>query len=342
MKSLLNVSNWLQKHIKPPSAFSWETLILLSAFSFYMSFLSTSIVDDLLNNLAWIFLTVGVFWATTPQPALRLNYKDSANPGYPLSPWITATIVSTYIYTRTGNFRAALISWPLISAAIATLPIVMGEGWTFKMPEPDKRQNLVLLWTTQLLLSCWLQFYFVVQDWLVQYPTLLADKFQGSAFVVKRDRAVTALPRGALILSGMEPKLVELFDDRPWSEVERLLLPAEREARINQIVQQSIQQISPVEEDGLWLITHNVSARGSGYNLELRAIWQGPRSNLQPTYAITRSCQIDRVESRASAATNPTNARAAAPSAQISNFECEPLTGWGMDSPANAQEPFTE
>jgi hypothetical protein len=334
VKLLLQVYDWLQKNLRPPSAFSWETLILLSLFSFYMSVLATDFVHNLLENFAWIFLILGVYWGTTSANQLRIGYKYPTDPGFPLSPWITGAIVSFYLYSLNGiDAQDALVSWPIISAIIAAIPDFLTDDLRLKTPPPYKRQNLVILFGTQMLLSCWFQFYFVIQDWIAQYPTLLADDFHQSAFVVKREVDERVIPRGASILNSMEPKLAQQLNNKPWPQVERSLLPQQRTKLISAIAQQAKQQSDSVVEDDLWRVTSGVSSRNSGYNLLLQATWQGPRSGLQQKYSITKSCQITQVLPNKNSAIDPTDAQPGQQPAPVSGFQCQPVKGWGIDEP---------
>ncbi len=337
MKLLLSIYDWLQKNVRPPSAFSWQTVILLSVFSYYMAVLATGFVENLLVNFGWIFLIWGVFWGTTSANQLRIGYSEKERKdGFPLSPWITGALVSIYIFGGdTGEVRReALIYWPVISAAIAALPDFWGEGFSFKKPPLQKRQNLIVLFGTQILLSCWFQFYFVIQDWVVQYPSLLADDFHKSAFVVKRAAATPVTPRGALLLDSMEPKLRDQLNARPWSEVERLLLPEQRQKLLNTLAKQTKQQMSSLEEDSLWQVTSDVSTSGSGYNLELRANWKGPRSGLQEK-SMTKPCQITQAYPPTTGETKPINTQQESPSRPVSRVVCQPVKGWGIEE----QEP---
>jgi hypothetical protein len=294
-------------------------------------------VENLLVNFGWIFLIWGVFWGTTAAGQLRIGYKDKQKDGFPLSPWITGALVSVYIFGGpTGEVRReALIYWPVISAIIAALPDFLGEGFTLKAPPLQKRQNLVVLFGTQILLSCWLQFYFVIQNWLVQYPSLVADDFDQSAFVVKWESPLSPPPpRGALILESMEPKLRDQLNARPWSEVERSLLPKERQKLLNTLAKQTKQQMSSLEEDSLWQVTSDVSTSGSGYNLELRANWKGPRSGLQEK-SMTKPCQITQAYPPTTGETKPINTQQESPSRPVSRVVCQPVKGWGIEE----QEP---
>ena len=340
MKFFLSVYEWLQKNVKPPSAFSWQTLILLSLFSYYMQWLvENSFIEKLLNNFVWIFLIWGVYWATTSTRFLRIGYdKDKKKDGFPLSPWITGALVSIYIFSsRTGEIRPeTIIYWPSISAVIAAIPDFVGDNLTIKRPPQKNRQNLVVLFGTQFLLSCWFQFYFVLQNWTGQYPSLLVDDVRKSAFVVKAPLKDT-VPRGSEILQSIESNLKDRFNNKPWPTVERSLLPEQRKKLIGLMEQQSKKQGPLVEEDRWWKVTSNVKSGKSGYNLVLQANWEGPRSSPKKKYALTKSCQITPVARKASSATKPINTGQPA-STSISRVECKPVKGWGIDEPKETND----
>lgn len=315
-------------------------MILLSIFSYYMTWLaSTSLLKDLLSNFAWIFLIIGVHWGTTSANQLRIGY-DSTIPrdGFPVSPWITGGLVSLYIFGAwTGEVgREALIYWPTISALIAIMPDFLGEtpdgGLTLKKAPLNTRQDMVVLVGTQLLLSCWFQFHFVTQDWLAQYPSILADNFNDSSFVTKFQPLNSEKPRGALILDTMEPQLRQQLNGKPWPEVERLLLKEERNKLVDKIQTQAVKQVTPVDEDELWEVTPNVSSRkGGGYNLNLQANWLGPRARPKE-YSLVKPCQVTQVATPAkSPATKPLNANQGRPGTPFSRFKCDPVKGWGIN-----------
>jgi hypothetical protein len=330
-KIIENLLTWVNNLLKtisgifnPATAFSWQTLIGLSLFSWAMSFLATSIFTIILASFSWWFLILGVYWATT-------SNKDISIGKVLLSPWITGALVTIYIFgIVTGELSAyALVVWPLISAVIAALPTCLGENFQPKIPARDKRQPLVWLFTTQLILSSWFQFYFLVQDWLVQYPTIAADTFEKSAFVVRlsTDESRQRLPRGTTILDLIASRLEEQLNNQDWSEVEQILLLREREQLIEQIEQidtQVRQEIdSPdIKEDNLWQVSlGEISLRESGYNLELKAFWEGPRSQTQP-YSLTKSCQIIAVNRQTDIGIS-----------LVSQVECDPVEGWGVAEP---------
>ncbi|MEQ9233958.1 DUF5357 family protein [Coleofasciculus sp. E2-BRE-01] len=330
-KILNNILNWANNLLRtifeifnPDTAFSWQTLIGLSVFSWAMSFLATNIFTIILASFSWWFLILGVYWATT-------SNKDISIGKILLSPWITGALVTIYIFgIVTGELPAyALVVWPLISAVIAALPTCLGENFKPKIPDRDKRQPLVWLFTSQLILSSWFQFYFLVQDWLVQYPTIASDTFEKSAFVVRlsTDESRQRLPRGTTILDLVASRLEEQINNKDWSDVEQILLLREREQLIEQIEQiatQVRQEInSPdIKEDNLWQVElGEISLRESGYNLELKAFWEGPRSQIQPNL-LTKSCQIISVNRQTDIGIS-----------LVSQIECDPVEGWRVAEP---------
>lgn len=316
---------WLLNTFKPPGFFSWQTLFWLSIFSYFMSVLANSsgLGRHFLANMGWLFLILMVAWWASTAKDLKIGGPN----GIHLAPWITGALLSVYIFEILGSNRGqitpeTIIFWPIISALLVAIALFVGEGFKLAAPPPDKRQFLVILLGTQVLLSCWLQFYFVVQNWLEQYPSMLADDLSESAFLVKLESPQSARPRGAAILNLMGSELEKQFRDMPWSQVERVLLPEERNKLINEVRQKAQQIIAPVEEDKYWEITDKVSSQGSGYNLELRAIWQGPRLKPQQEYSLAKSCQMTQVFPQTGDANS-----------SVTNVECGPVRGWGIGNP---------
>jgi hypothetical protein len=352
VKLFQSIYNWLRQKITFPSAFSWETLIVLSLFSYYMAILVTGWVRDLQVNFGWIFLILGVYWGTTAsnKPPFRFGYKDPSQQGWTTSPWITGLLVSTYIFGivgeggRDGRFvPEMLIYWPIISAFLATVPDYIGEEFNrLVLPPPQKRKNHVLIFASQILLSCWFQFHYVVQDYLAQYPSIIADDFRKSAFVVKWDSPLAPpQPRGAELLDGVGAELRERLNGKRWSDIERLLLPQQLNKLVSSTEQQVKKRLLPTVEDGLWKVAVDggkASARGSdGYNIPLRAVWQGPRAKPQP-YSVTKNCQITPASRSYTTASKPLNTRLPSSPVQVSRFECQEVKGWGSEDSFIASE----
>ncbi|MGB3208184.1 MAG: DUF5357 family protein [Crinalium sp.] len=292
MEIVIGSFKWLQKILSPPRAFSWETLVLLSLFSCFMAYISTGIVRSFISNCGWIFLIFGVGWGTT-EKRLRIG-------NIYLSPWITGALVSSYIFENVSQPDLSVIFWPTISALIATVPNYLGKGFTLQLPNPEKRQKIIVFLLSHVVISCWFQFYYVLQDWLEQYPTLLVDDWKRSAFVVKLPELEPAPIRGTLILNSLETQLSEELDNKPWSQIERWL--QDREKNLKLAVNQSQKELAKVAEDAWWEFTSQLSSSESGYNLQLIATWQGPRSNLERLF-IEKLCKINLVSSQLDADT---------------------------------------
>ena len=342
----------------PENSFAWQTLIVLGLFSWIMSMPATSLLEIILTNLSWIFAILGIYWGTSANKSLRIG-------DVPLSIWITGAVTSLYLFgIVTGELSPkALVLWPIISAVIGALPPCLGENLKLKIPPKEKRKNLAILISSQLLLSCWFQFYFVVQSWLVQYPSMLADDFSKSAFVIqveypdtvppnllktieshspiplgsKEDKCTPndklskkgcIQPRGLLIVNQMASLLEKQLNNKPWSEIERNLLPQEREQLIGQIANKAKAQIASeqIQEDNLWQTGQVIATQGNGYNLELQAIWQGPRSQSAP-HSITKSCNI-----------TPFNKPVNTGTILAAKVKCELPKGWGIDQPIIAMK----
>ncbi|AFZ13105.1 hypothetical protein Cri9333_2234 [Crinalium epipsammum PCC 9333] len=303
METVIGLVKWLQRLLSPPRAFSWETLVLLSLFSCFMAYISTGIVRGFISNCGWIFLIFGVGWGTA-QKRLRISNIS-------LSPWITGALVSTYIFGNISQPNLSVIFWPTISAVIATIPNYFGKGLKLQLPNPKKRQNMIVFLLSHVVISCWFQFYYVLQDWLQQYPSLLADDLKRSAFVLKLPASEPATIRGTLILNFLETKLSEKLDNKPWSVIERWLL--EREKNLELAVQDSKKELGEVEEYAWWQFTSKLSSTELGYNLQLIAIWEGPRSKSEKLF-IEKLCKINRVSSQSETDTN----------LAVGQVECQP------------------
>lgn len=273
------------KQLKPPRAFSWQTLVLVSVFSWCVSaIVETETVRDVLARLGWIFLTLGVGWGMwgTRVDLLGLIL-------YP-GPWITGALacVSLFAGWNVDLTQVALVSWPLISFAVAAIPKLFPK-LTFSLPDPPTRQQLIIQFLLSCLLSSWFQFYFVIQDWLRAYPSLLSDSLGRSAFVVQLNEREAKVPRGVTLLNYAEPLLQQDLQALSWAEVERWLV--DRDARIVELQQRVLQQTPRVEEDALWKFWGDVPAGLPEYTLKLRAVWLGPSSNLKG-YFLEKSCLI--------------------------------------------------
>jgi hypothetical protein len=299
MDKVKEIFNTLQKLLLPPKAFSWQTLILLSVFSCLMAALANDLIRDLLATCGWIFLIFGVGWFTTESP-IYLG-------GLSLGPWITGILVSIFLFGEWLDERPSLlfVSWPLISAAIASLGEFIQSGPRFKNPAPAGRQRLVILFLSNLIISCWFQLYFVIQGWIDIYPSLLANDFNQSNFVVRLGIPTSEPPTGVLILNQAEALLRADLEPLSRPEVERWLLNLKQQPTDFQNA--VMQQLPPSEENALWQLQAQVLPDQPDYTLQMLALWQGPSSDLAGHY-LTKTCRINQPENPTSTPVAPQEA----------------------------------
>lgn len=282
----------IRKILVPPKAYSWQTFIYLSIFSWVISYCATGYIKDVIAFFGWLFLIAGTAWYTTEDP-LRV-------PGtfMPVGAVITGFLVSVFAFgdQRDVITPRTIVFWPTISALITAIPeFIEGNDTDAKarIPKPQDRQRIIILVASSMLLSCWIQFHFVTDNWLRQYPSLQADTFKHSTFIVRTEAAVKIPQNGVVILEKLQPIVVEQIAERPWSEVEKWLLDAKQ--RVGNLGREIIKKnLSKYEEKELWRIEPRVANTKSGYILDLLSIWIGPSSNPRGYY-LKKSCRIEPV-----------------------------------------------
>jgi hypothetical protein len=315
----------IKKIFIPPRAYSWQTLIYLSLFSWLMSSLTTNFVKDIIAFCGWLFLIFGTAWYTRDNPLLVPGTN------MPIGAVITGFLVSVFAF---GQDEAVftprtIVFWPTISAIITIIPeFFEGTGTETKtqIPKIEERERLTILLGSCMVLSCWLQFYFVTDNWTNQYPSLLVDNYQGSAFVVKTQFSDKIPKNGVLILDRLAPQVESQIAGQPWSQVEQWLINARQ--RVDNLSRPVIQtNLAQYEEKSLWRVEPRVSNVKDGYRLDLLSIWRGPSSNPRGYYLV-KSCRIDPViESGTKLEQKNT----------IAEIECERKTSFFAEAPPPQQ-----
>jgi hypothetical protein len=271
----------------PKQYFAWQTTIYLGIFSLVMSWIAhfstaTQFTEWLIATGSWIFFAVGVGWF--------LEDRDVRPFGIPIAPWVTGAIVCTYGYSYIpGRMPLALTVWPLVSVLIMALPFFLSWDLRLRQPPPPARQQLVLLVLVALLMSSWFQFYFRLQSWLREYPTLLADDFGRSEFVTRVSRQPQEGAEGVPLLVSAEVQILDALDNMPWPWVERWLL--NRDERMTEISRNALNALQAKAERTLWRMEAHPSRRENGYDLRLVAIWSGPTSEPEGYY-LEKTCTI--------------------------------------------------
>lgn len=285
----ITIFQYLREILKPPQAFSWQTLIWLSVFSGIMSGLATDIVQQILAFCGWIFLILGVSWATTAE----LPFMG----GIAVGAWLTGALICIFIFGIWSNEipPIAYILWFPISAVLASVRHFFDGNLKIIEPDSDSKQKIIILIGCNLLIACWIQFYFVIESWSNQYPTITTDEITQSAFVQRFDQPSAMIPRGGLILNIMEKPVRDELTNKNWSQVEKWLL--KYNDNLNKIHAQVNKNLSIIEEDKWWKFKYQLVSAIYGYKLTLSAIWTGPRSQTGEYY-IEKACQIIQVNQK--------------------------------------------
>ncbi|MBG1264925.1 septal junction protein FraD [Nostoc sp. WHI] len=284
----------IRKILVPEKAYSWQTFIYLSVFSLILSYFAIGYIKDIIAFFGWLFLIAGTAWYTTEDP-LRV-------PGtfMPVGAVITGFLVSVFAFGNQEDVITprTIVFWPTISALITAIPeFIEGNDTDAKarIPKPEDRQRIIILVASSMLLSCWIQFYFVTDNWLRQYPSLQSDTFKRSNFVVGTEETVKIPINGVIILEKLQPIVIEQIAETPWSEVEKWLLPPDVKQQVGSLGREVIQKnLGQYEEKELWRVEPRVANIKSGYILDLLSIWTGPSSNPRGYY-LKKSCQIEPV-----------------------------------------------
>jgi Family of unknown function (DUF5357) len=288
MKAVLqDIRNTLQ----PQRWDSWQTLMLMAIFSAGLGVFATDLAQIIISSCGWIWLVLSVWW-------LVYEYKKQITLGFWFpGPWIVGAMIALFM---SSNFpiipkSALLILWAPVSAAIAILPNFIQSNSVSKQPEwakpmLHKRQGILLLVLTHLLIACWVQFYFLLQNWLTAYPSLRAENLGRGNFIVNIQPE--AKNRGKDILKLSEAALRDELKDKSWPEVERWLLETNRSmAKLQDEVQIRLgQQPIRFPEDNWWRLNGKVT--GGEYDLELQAYLQRPSSQ-RPGRNVTMLCRIN-------------------------------------------------
>lgn len=321
----------IKKILIPPRAYSWQTLIYLSIFSWLMSSLSTGYIKDIIAFGGWFFLIFGTAWYTTDKPLLIPGTN------MPIGAVITGFLVSVFAFGNQEDVLTprTIVLWPTISALITAIPeFFEGTGTEAKtqLPKIEDRQKIIMLVGSCMVISCWLQFYFVTDNWVNEYPSLLVDNYEDSAFVIKTQPTDKIPKNGVLILDKLTPQVEGQIAGQPWSQVERWLDNAEQ--NVGNLGRDVIQRnLAEFEERSLWRVEPrktNINNNKDGYKLDLLSIWGGPSSNPRGYYLV-KSCQINpRIES---GSTSRQSARNPEERNMIAEIECDRKTSFFAGSP---------
>lgn len=300
MKNFKPFYNVFQKFLIPPRFVHWKTPLLGSLFLWVGAALTSNQEWRLyLSNLSWLLLIVAIGWRTTEEPFVIR--------GVSLSPWLTAALICLFCY---GNFSRdrqplAVIIWPILSASIAVILKYIESGKVFLEPPPLIRPIFLIFLFCHALISCWLAFQFLIIRWLEDYPSLLAEDFSRSGFVINTRPQSINNSRGLVMIKLTEGYLKNKTSNRPWPEVELWLLNVGNQ-RIS-LTEQALKKLPKLPEDSLWELKTTLVQGESRYQLGLTAQWQGPSSNAEG-YSLRKSCEVTKIGTKSKLECSPVKA----------------------------------
>lgn len=306
--------------IFPDDYYSWQTLIYLGVFSFVMSWVArlasdTEFIVNFIATAGWIFFALGIGWL--------LEQRNARIWGMPLAPWVVGAIVCTYLFgSFGGKWRVGLMSWPLVSVAIAAIPQFIDWELRPKLPPSFMRQQLILLTLIALLLSNWFQFYFRIQDWFEAYPSLLADDFSRSGFVVRLTPPPEEQAQGIELLTFTQTEIRKSLEGTPWPYVERWLMNLDE--KMMQLERKIMGALDLSEESEMWRLTARRprTLEDGGYAIDLMAVWSGPASS-KGGYYLEKTCVI---QPSFPTAGEPQTANPSTPATAMASVQCDLAT----------------
>ncbi|MFB2891408.1 DUF5357 family protein [Aerosakkonemataceae cyanobacterium BLCC-F50] len=275
--------------IKIPRTFSWETVIRLSILFWIVAFLLGGLTGNLrLHNifsfLGCLVILCGYAWFTVENPLIVQ--------GFSLSTWILVEVICLFMASLQPKLaRLIWMIWPALSATFAAWPEFIAAEWKLIKLKNEQGFKLLIWLLIHLVISCWINFSLIIQDWVLQYPSLLADDLSQSDFVVKFQPFSRPTTGGERVLNAMEQQLKTKLDGKLWVVAENWLKDTNQ---LKKLLPQAKQRISGVKEKDLWKFRTKVAAQKTGYNLSMIAEWLGPSSNPHG-YLLTKVCQVNPV-----------------------------------------------
>ncbi|XWK88958.1 MAG: DUF5357 family protein [Phormidium sp.] len=321
--------------IKIPRTFSWQTVICLSIIFGIVAFLLGGLTGNLrLHNIFSFFgcllILCGYAWFTIENPLIVQ--------GFSLSTWVLVKVICLFMASLQPKIAPVIwMIWPALSATFAAWPEFIAAERKLKKLKNEQRFKLLIWLLSHFVISCWINFSLIIQDWVLQYPSLLADDLSQSNFVVKIQPFSRPTTGGERVLNAMEQQLKTKLDGKLWVVAENWLKDTNQ---LEKLQNQAKQTISRVKEKNLWKFRTKVAAQKTGYNLSMIAEWQGPSSHPQG-YLLKKVCQVNPVtrqptplnsnlrrkrrKNNARVATTPQVTIPAKP-VKIANIQCQSLS----------------
>ncbi len=165
---------------------SWKFFLFLSVLFWLIARYTQLSEQDIFSLLGLIsaiiclllFIQENIFHQKSP--ALSIPYTQYLNL------WTFTFFVCMIIGV---GFREKIPHWfwisiPLILGTLTILSSCLESGFKFRLPTPEVRHKLMIVALIHGLVSCWIQFYFIINYWVTNNPTLSQQDFSRSNFVI--------------------------------------------------------------------------------------------------------------------------------------------------------------
>jgi hypothetical protein len=287
------MSNPLKKLVNlltPPQPLSWQTLISLSLFSWAFALFASTVSDSdrmiaprLINNFAFVFFIVGFFWFQQEKRWHILGIK--------LQPILVGLLISIWLFKDYSNsFELIIRHWPIIAGLVVIIPALFKQ-FKFSIPSPEQRPQLIMVLCLYLLIACWVNFYFLLQQWLfrdAQDNKYLTANLSSSLFVVRLLPPTLENLNEKIILNALENFIQNRIKNESWETVEFLIKNIEnielqfRQSPVYKFLQNEIEESSWTVEIEIVKLTEV-----TGYEMILSLIWKGAEE-----YRVEKRCQV--------------------------------------------------
>ncbi|MBO0347622.1 DUF5357 family protein [Phormidium pseudopriestleyi FRX01] len=295
-------------------------MILLSIFSWLLCAFSWLLVPPAMNAYHFthtgflIFFVLGTAWWQWERPIKLFGIK--------IGPWIVGMLLSIILLDdlpENWRHQAMIVTWPLLTASVRSLPKFFRGQLLPSWPTISIRKELTVMFVFHVLISLWLQFGFLLNQWMINYPSLLTEDFARSSFAIAWGIQAPEIPPGNIMINEMEAFLREQIEGQQSPRANQVISGLlENRIEIDKTVKK---RLPDIEENELWKLRGTVIQRQAGYGITLFAIFQGlPLA--QEEYYLEKSCEISRTFRQPGPASSPPPTEAL----ERAQMECGPTS----------------
>jgi len=301
--------------LNPPHPISWQTLISLGLFSWAFAIFaytlpnrSAIVAAHFSNNFAFIFFIIGFFWFQTEK---RWKFL-----GVQLRPILVGLLISIFLFKNSSRWLFLIVKfWPVLSGILSIAPEFFHR---FKpiIPPPEKRYNVIINLLIYLLITCWVNFYFYLQIWLIPntansyfdkeldrsmfvvriIPQEIEEKLQAVVQYDWQQETENTIEKGKVFIKNIEAVIKNNVEQQPWGKIKNMINKIESNAFQSQLNN----LLKKLADDRQWSVKVEVIPQEKAnpetnrsqigqYNLNLWLTWTGTNDDV---VKIKKTCQL--------------------------------------------------